>query len=52
MEKLKNNKKIKMIIQFSLGLLCGYLMLMSWDSFHQKRNIEDKPVILETVISY
>jgi hypothetical protein len=49
------SKKVKTVIQFALGILCGYLLLLAFSAYQSKAvataNQNQTPV-LETVVGY
>lgn len=54
MEAETKHKLIKNIVQFSLGLLCGYLILVAFNAYQTKIDSQNSknPPVLETVVEY
>lgn len=56
MDAVKTAKIVKTIVQFALGLICGYLLIMAYQMYQENRVIsiqsDGKTPVLETVVGY
>ena len=55
MDTLKTTKMIKTVVQFALGLLCGYLILLAFNAYQTKAvgiQSDGKTPVLKTVVGY